>query len=149
MPSLLETDAPYRVLDQPHSTRSKWKIICVGAGASGLYLAYSCEQRMQDYELTIYEKNPDIGGTWLESNVICDCHLQPSLTTIPDKYPGCACDVPSHIYTYSFRPVSLLSCYPMRTAVTFCRTRDFLNTMPDQMKFSATSKVNRSCQLHT
>lgn len=22
-----------------------------------------------------------------------------------DRYPGCACDIPAHIYTYSFRPV--------------------------------------------
>jgi cation diffusion facilitator CzcD-associated flavoprotein CzcO len=58
---------PYQILEQTHSARSKWKIICVGAGASGLYLAYSCEKRMKDYELTIYEKNADIGGTWLES----------------------------------------------------------------------------------
>lgn len=63
------TAEPYRVLDQPHSKRSKWKIICVGAGASGLYLAYKCEKRMEDFELTIYEKNADVGGTWLESKL--------------------------------------------------------------------------------
>ena len=36
-------------------------------------------------EHVIYEKNPDIGGTWLEN-----------------RYPGAACDVPSHAYTYNF-----------------------------------------------
>lgn len=36
-------------------------------------------------EHVIYEKNPDIGGTWFEN-----------------RYPGCACDVPSHAYTYNF-----------------------------------------------
>lgn len=65
MPS--RTLPPYQVLNQPHSQRSRWKVICVGAGASGLYLARRCEQRMQDYELTVYEKNADVGGTWLES----------------------------------------------------------------------------------
>lgn len=35
----------------------------------------------------IYEKNPDIGGTWYEN-----------------RYPGCACDIPSHNYTFSFEP---------------------------------------------
>lgn len=35
----------------------------------------------------IYEKNPEVGGTWYENT-----------------YPGCACDVPSHNYTYSFEP---------------------------------------------
>jgi hypothetical protein len=57
----------YKVLGQPLGQRPEWKIICVGAGASGLYLAYSCERKMQNYNLTIYEKNPDVGGTWLES----------------------------------------------------------------------------------
>lgn len=36
-------------------------------------------------EHVIYEKNEDIGGTWLEN-----------------RYPGCACDVPSHAYTFNF-----------------------------------------------
>jgi cation diffusion facilitator CzcD-associated flavoprotein CzcO len=35
----------------------------------------------------IYDKNPEIGGTWYEN-----------------RYPGCACDVPSHNYTFSFDP---------------------------------------------
>jgi ribulose 1,5-bisphosphate synthetase/thiazole synthase len=60
----------YRVLEQLHSQRVKWKIICVGAGASGLSLAYSCEKRMKDYELTIYERNANIGGTWLKSELL-------------------------------------------------------------------------------
>jgi cation diffusion facilitator CzcD-associated flavoprotein CzcO len=35
----------------------------------------------------IYEKNSGVGGTWFEN-----------------RYPGCACDVPSHNYVYSFEP---------------------------------------------
>ncbi|KAJ4229257.1 hypothetical protein NW757_014067 [Fusarium falciforme] len=38
-------------------------------------------------DLAIYEKNPDVGGTWLEN-----------------RYPGVACDVPAHIYTFPFEP---------------------------------------------
>lgn len=107
---------PYQVLAQPLGQRPEWKIICVGAGASGLYLAYSCERKMQNYKLTIYEKNHDVGGTWLES-------MSPSmhLSTIvrltylsTDRYPGCACDIPSHIYTYSFRPVRDRRCLTRR-----------------------------------
>ncbi|KAJ5713998.1 uncharacterized protein N7483_011179 [Penicillium malachiteum] len=37
--------------------------------------------------MVIYEKNEQVGGTWWEN-----------------KYPGCACDVPSHNYTWSFEP---------------------------------------------
>ncbi|KAF9006158.1 hypothetical protein BDQ17DRAFT_1389720 [Cyathus striatus] len=63
------------------------KIICVGAGASGLVFAYKLQRSFERFELTIYDKNVDVGGTWLEN-----------------RYPGCACDVPSHIYTWSFEP---------------------------------------------
>lgn len=63
------------------------KIVCVGAGVSGLCLAYKLRRSFENYSLTIYEKNPKLGGTWFEN-----------------VYPGCACDVPSHNYTYSFEP---------------------------------------------
>ncbi|KEY73043.1 hypothetical protein S7711_06117 [Stachybotrys chartarum IBT 7711] len=63
------------------------KIICIGAGASGLCLAYKLQRSFRSYELTVYEKNPSVGGTWFEN-----------------RYPGCACDVPSHNYVYSFEP---------------------------------------------
>ncbi|KAI1342701.1 FAD/NAD(P)-binding domain-containing protein [Xylariaceae sp. FL0016] len=63
------------------------KIICVGAGASGLCLAYKLQRSFRSYSLKIYEKNPSVGGTWYEN-----------------RYPGCACDVPSHNYVYSFEP---------------------------------------------
>ncbi|KAL0258018.1 hypothetical protein SLS55_007189 [Diplodia seriata] len=63
------------------------RIICTGAGASGLLLAYKIQRSFRNYTLTIYDKNSDVAGTWVEN-----------------RYPGCACDVPSHSYTYSFWP---------------------------------------------
>ncbi|RDL40439.1 Monooxygenase [Venustampulla echinocandica] len=63
------------------------RVICIGAGASGLLLAYKLQSQFSNFSLTIYEKNPEISGTWYENN-----------------YPGCACDVPAHNYTYSFEP---------------------------------------------
>ncbi|KAL1877948.1 hypothetical protein Daus18300_002302 [Diaporthe australafricana] len=63
------------------------KIICVGAGASGLCLAYKLQRSFRKFSLTIYDKNPSVGGTWFEN-----------------RYPGCSCDVPSHNYVYSFEP---------------------------------------------
>jgi cation diffusion facilitator CzcD-associated flavoprotein CzcO len=38
-------------------------------------------------DFTIYEKTADVGGTWREN-----------------RYPGLSCDVPSHLYSYSFEP---------------------------------------------
>lgn len=53
--------------DQAAYTRRKLKIICVGAGYSGLTLAHKIdhELKLSDViDLTIYEKNPEVGGTW-------------------------------------------------------------------------------------
>ncbi|KAL5340907.1 hypothetical protein BJX70DRAFT_359905 [Aspergillus crustosus] len=63
------------------------RIICIGAGASGLLFAYKLQRSFSNFSLVIYEKNPEIAGTWFEN-----------------RYPGCACDVPSHNYTWSFEP---------------------------------------------
>ncbi|KAI1344236.1 cyclohexanone monooxygenase [Xylariaceae sp. FL0016] len=77
----------FELLPQWHSQPRKIRIIHVGAGATGLCAAFKMERQLEDYELVCYEKNDEIGGTWLEN-----------------RYPGCACDVPAHIYTYTFEP---------------------------------------------
>lgn len=69
----------YRVTEQPLFTKRHIRLVCVGAGATGLEVAYKAERFLQDVEIQIYEKNSDIGGTWLEN-----------------RYPGCTCDIPSH-----------------------------------------------------
>ncbi|KAF4999687.1 hypothetical protein FDECE_11441 [Fusarium decemcellulare] len=66
-----------QAIDQPRPI----KVICIGAGFSGILTAIRFPQRIPNLELTIYEKNADIGGTW---------------------YAGVGCDVPSHVYQYSF-----------------------------------------------
>ena len=82
-------DGPYQVLDQHHSRPTKLRVACIGAGASGLCLAYKLGRMVEpgSWELTLYEKNDQIGGTWYENT-----------------YPGVACDIPSHLYTFSFDP---------------------------------------------
>jgi hypothetical protein len=69
----------YRISEHPLFARRPIRMICVGAGAAGLQVAYKAERVLKDVELQIYEKNSDIGGTWLEN-----------------RYPGCTCDIPSH-----------------------------------------------------
>lgn len=39
------------------------KVICIGAGISGLCLAYKMTKTLESFQLTIYEKNDDVGGT--------------------------------------------------------------------------------------
>ncbi|TPX61122.1 hypothetical protein SpCBS45565_g07325 [Spizellomyces sp. 'palustris'] len=60
-------------------------VAIIGAGASGLCAAIQLKKKLGLTSFTIYEKSPDLGGTWFDN-----------------KYPGCACDVASHLYSYSF-----------------------------------------------
>ena len=43
------------------------RLICIGAGASGLLIAYKLQRSFTNFDLVCYEKNPDLGGTWLEN----------------------------------------------------------------------------------
>ena len=72
--------------NQPLHTPRRLKVTCVGAGFSGLIFAYKCKYNKElasFVDLTIYEKNADVGGTWLEN-----------------RYPGVACDVSQSINTF-------------------------------------------------
>lgn len=53
------------------------RVIVIGAGFSGINCGIRIPQRLRHVNLTVYEKNADVGGTWYEN-----------------RYPGCACDVP-------------------------------------------------------
>ncbi len=77
--------ANYAITEQPLHTKRPLRMIIIGAGASGLQIAYKAERQLQNVSFQIYEKNNDIGGTWLEN-----------------RYPGCTCDIPSHSYQWSF-----------------------------------------------
>ncbi|KAJ3508268.1 hypothetical protein NM208_g15846 [Fusarium decemcellulare] len=78
-------ESNYQIRESPMGTRRKLKVIFMGMGCSGIDFARQLERRMQDITLVIYEKNDDLGGTWLEN-----------------RYPGCACDIPSVCYQYSW-----------------------------------------------
>jgi cation diffusion facilitator CzcD-associated flavoprotein CzcO len=60
-------------------------VAVLGAGAGGIAMGIAL--RRAGFEFTIYEKSDGVGGTWRDNG-----------------YPGAACDVPSHLYSYSFEP---------------------------------------------
>ena len=48
-------------------SKKRMKIIVLGAGASGINFAKISQEKLQNVEVTCYEKNNDVGGTWLEN----------------------------------------------------------------------------------
>lgn len=65
-------------------------------------MAYQIQKYTNNVEHVIYEKNPNLGGTWLENRYpgMAICHYEytgPRLCMT-----GCACDIPSHAYTLNF-----------------------------------------------
>jgi cation diffusion facilitator CzcD-associated flavoprotein CzcO len=69
---------------QPPPSARRTQVLVVGAGFGGI--AAAIELRKHGIEhVTILEKAPDLGGTWYYNS-----------------YPGAACDVPSHLYSYSY-----------------------------------------------
>ncbi len=60
------------------------RIVIIGAGFGGI--AAAIELRRHGFtNITILESAPELGGTWFYND-----------------YPGAACDVPSHMYSFSF-----------------------------------------------
>jgi hypothetical protein len=58
----------YEISRLPLGTPRKLSIICVGAGFSGLALAHEVASgQLQNVQLTVYEKNSAVGGTWFEN----------------------------------------------------------------------------------
>ncbi len=62
------------------------RILIIGAGFAGLGMAVALKRAGFD-RLTLLDRGTEVGGTWRDNT-----------------YPGCACDVPSHLYSYSFEP---------------------------------------------
>lgn len=67
--NLGQNGSTYNIREEPIHTRRPISVVCLGAGYSGILMGIIWSQRMQnrDAELVIYERNNDIGGTWLEN----------------------------------------------------------------------------------
>lgn len=57
----------YTIKETLSGKRRPLKVICAGAGASGICLAKFIKDDAENVDLVVYEKNSDIGGTWLEN----------------------------------------------------------------------------------
>jgi cation diffusion facilitator CzcD-associated flavoprotein CzcO len=61
-------------------------VAIIGSGFSGLAMAVELKRAGRD-DFVILERANDVAGTWRDNT-----------------YPGCACDVPSHLYSFGFAP---------------------------------------------
>ncbi len=77
---------PVARLSEPDGSSSQPGIIILGAGMSGLCMAIQLK-RAGFENFVILEKSGGLGGTWWDNT-----------------YPGAQCDVPAHLYSYSFEP---------------------------------------------
>ncbi len=78
----------------------KIEIAIIGAGLGGLCAAIRLQQQGIT-SITVLERNAEVGGTWRDN-----------------VYPGCACDVPSHLYSLSFEPnTEWTRPYPQRAEI--------------------------------
>lgn len=62
-----ENGRGYKITEQLSGHERPLRVIHIGAGASGICLAKFLPERLHNVSLTCYEKNHDIGGTWLEN----------------------------------------------------------------------------------
>ena len=75
------TPAPAAPGRPPHH-----RVAIAGSGFGGLAMAIRLKQQGMD-DFVVLERAHEVGGTWRDNS-----------------YPGCACDVPSHLYSFSFEP---------------------------------------------
>ena len=62
------------------------RVAIVGSGFSGIGAAIRLKQSSVE-DFVVFERANEVGGTWRDNS-----------------YPGCACDVESHLYSFSFAP---------------------------------------------
>lgn len=67
-----------------NSARGSSTVAIIGTGFGGLGMAWHLQQAGIT-SFTLFEKSDEVGGTWREN-----------------RYPGAGCDVPSHLYSFSF-----------------------------------------------
>ncbi len=98
-------------------------VAVIGAGAGGIAMGVALNRA--GFDFTIYEKSDGVGGTWRDNT-----------------YPGAACDVPSHLYSYSFAPNPWWS----RTYATQPEILNYLETCAD--RFGVTPHVRTSTTIN-
>ena len=115
------------------------RIVIVGTGFAGLGSAIRLKQR-GEHDFILLERAAELGGTWRDNG-----------------YPGCACDVPSHLYSFSFalNPDWTRLCSPQGEIQTYLERVADEHGIPPHIRFghemleSAWSEEHQHWQIHT
>ncbi|KAJ9641419.1 hypothetical protein H2199_005389 [Coniosporium tulheliwenetii] len=87
-------------------------------------MAVQLQRRMGHQNFTIFEKSDNIGGTWWHN-----------------RYPACACDIPSHFYSYSFHlKPDWTTTYPGRDEL-----HDYFMSVAEKYDIIRRCKFNQMC----
>lgn len=99
-------------------------VLIVGTGFAGMAMAIKLQEAGFN-DVILLEKGHDVGGTWRDNT-----------------YPGCACDIPSHLYSLSFEPKTDWSrMYPQQPEIYA-----YLQNVADKYGLRAKIKFNTAMQ---
>jgi cation diffusion facilitator CzcD-associated flavoprotein CzcO len=115
------------------------RVVIVGSGFAGLGSAIRLRQR-GEHDFVLLERAEALGGTWRDNS-----------------YPGCACDVPSHLYSFSFalNPDWTRLCSPQAEIQAYLERVAGEHGIPPHIRFShemlesAWSEEHQHWQIHT
>ena len=99
------------------------RIGILGAGFGGLGLAIRLKEAGKD-DFVVWERDAEVGGTWWANT-----------------YPGCQCDIPSHLYSFSFAPnPEWTRTYPLQPEI-----REYLRECAD--RFQVRDHIRFGCDV--
>ncbi len=105
--------------------RRHFRVAIVGAGFGGLGMAIRLKQSGSE-DFVVFERDAEVGGTWWANT-----------------YPGCQCDIPSHLYSYSFAPnPEWTRTYPLQPEI-----REYLRDCTD--RFGLRPHIRFNCPVQS
>ena len=99
-------------------------VLVVGAGFAGLAAVAKILAADPSADVTVIERASEVGGTWRDNT-----------------YPGCACDVPTSLYSFSFAPSPKWSHTFARQPELF----DYLQSVVDRLNLR--DRIVADCEL--
>ena len=105
-------------------TKVDYEVVIIGTGFAGIGMAVKLQQA-GIHAFKLIERSDEVGGTWRENT-----------------YPGCECDVQSHLYSFSFEPKSDWS----KKYSTWHEIRDYIIDVTDKHKLRNKIQFNTALE---